>query len=129
MAGTLSTLCYLQKGTKVHKSTPKMSALGTHKLASKLALVFLKQIDLLFLCRPDADPWRVQFFQCGYVGVSGWGGWRALVTTQAGSQAWVDLPASGPDAFLQDYAKGGEVLEQRIDQVAERPCVEGGVGL
>jgi hypothetical protein len=52
--------------------------------------------------------WRVQFFQCGYAAVSGWPGWRALVTSQGGSQAWVDMPGPGPDAFLSDYAKGGE---------------------
>ncbi len=30
---------------------------------------------------PAAAPWRVQFFRCGYSGaVSGWPGWRAVVT-------------------------------------------------
>jgi hypothetical protein len=51
----------------------------------------------------------VQFFQCGYAAVSGWPGWRALVTSDSGSQAWVDMPGPGPDAFLSDYAKGGEL--------------------
>jgi hypothetical protein len=33
----------------------------------------------------------------------------ALVTSQGGSQAWVDMPGPGPDAFLSDYGKGGEL--------------------
>ncbi|WIA36901.1 hypothetical protein OEZ86_008147 [Tetradesmus obliquus] len=56
--------------------------------------------------KPDVPPWRLQFFQCGYAAVSGWPGWRALVTSQGGSQAWVDMPGPGPEAFLADYAKG-----------------------
>jgi hypothetical protein len=66
--------------------------------------------SLLICCRPDVPLWRVQFFQCGYAAVSGWPGWRTLVTSQGGSQAWVDMPGGGPDAFLSDYAKGGELF-------------------
>ncbi len=57
---------------------------------------------------PSASPWRLQFFQCGYVGVSGWPGWRAVVTEGGGSRSWVDMPNSGPESFLRDYAAAGE---------------------
>lgn len=69
------------------------------------------------------SPWRIQFYRCGYQAVSGWPGWRAVVTSLADnnnnssssggggvlSKAWVDLPACGPDAFLQDYATAGKL--------------------
>lgn len=51
----------------------------------------------------------MQFYRCGYEAVTGWGGWRAVVTTRGGTRFWVDLPAEGPPTFLQDYVTGGEV--------------------
>lgn len=45
----------------------------------------------------DSEPWRVQFFQCGYSGVSGWPGWRAVVSPAngQGSAFWVNMPDAG----------------------------------
>jgi hypothetical protein len=63
--------------------------------------------DCLPAHRVDASPWRVQFYRCGYEAVSGWPGWRAVVTSAGGDKAWVDLPTPGPDAFLHDYATAG----------------------
>jgi hypothetical protein len=80
--------------------------------------------------RPDAEPWRVQFFRCGYEAVSGWPGWRAVVTTPGGSKAWADLPITGPEAFLQDYATGGAWLLvcARVRALLVCVCVCGGGG-
>ena len=64
--------------------------------------------------RPGASPWRVQFYRCGYQAVSGWPGWRAVVTSAGGDKAWVDLPAPGPEAFLEDYATAGGVAVQEV---------------
>jgi hypothetical protein len=63
--------------------------------------------------RPEASPWRVQFYRCGYQAVSGWPGWRAVVTSAGGDRAWVDLPTPGAEAFLRDYATAG-VLKHRV---------------
>jgi len=56
--------------------------------------------------RSTADPWRVQFFQCGYHAVTDWPGWRALVSSSNGSTWWVNMAAPGPPSFLEDYAAG-----------------------
>jgi hypothetical protein len=58
--------------------------------------------------RPESEPWRLQFFRCGYSAVSGWPGWRALVTTRAGTRVWADLPGAGPEVYLEDYQRSGE---------------------
>ena len=61
----------------------------------------------------------MQFFQCGYQAVSGWPGWRAVVTplgkrsrsSSGGASAsgeerrwWVDMPLAGDATFLHDKA-------------------------
>lgn len=69
--------------------------------------------------RPKSEPWRVQFFQCGYSAVSGWRGWRAVVmplkqlkgSSGASSDErrwWVDMPYGGPPSHLLDHAAKGE---------------------
>lgn len=75
---------------------------------------------LLLLLRPDASPWRLQFYRCGYQAVSGWPGWRVVVTSSGRDRAWVDLPLAGPAAHLDDYATaGGEQEEGRCFQGME----------
>jgi hypothetical protein len=33
-----------------------------------------------------------------------------VVTSAGGDKAWVDLPAPGPEAFLEDYATAGGLV-------------------
>ncbi|GLC38755.1 hypothetical protein PLESTM_000772200 [Pleodorina starrii] len=56
--------------------------------------------------RPDAEPWRVQLFTCDYLhdGVTGWSGWRAVVTSKGGVRQWVDMPEQGELVQLEEQA-------------------------
>ncbi|KAG2425539.1 hypothetical protein HXX76_013583 [Chlamydomonas incerta] len=46
---------------------------------------------------PAAPPWRLQVFTCEYkhTGVTGWSGYRIVVTSRGGVRRWVDLPEEG----------------------------------
>ncbi|MEW5314131.1 MAG: hypothetical protein WDW38_005651 [Sanguina aurantia] len=71
----------------------------------------------------SSPPWQLQFFQCGYSGdISGWSGWRALVTKPGGVVAWVDMPSEGnpslayDNAILEPTALGFRQVFQQMSQ-------------
>ncbi|GLI60691.1 hypothetical protein VaNZ11_002895 [Volvox africanus] len=63
--------------------------------------------------RPDAEPWRVQFFTCDYLqdGVTGWTGWRAVVTSKGGVRQWVDMPEEGELVQLEEQAPPADLMD------------------
>ncbi|PNW70940.1 hypothetical protein CHLRE_17g739752v5 [Chlamydomonas reinhardtii] len=55
---------------------------------------------------PAAEPWRLQVFSCDYkhTGVTGWPGYRVVVTSRGGRRRWVDLAEEGELVQLTEQA-------------------------
>lgn len=69
---------------------------------------------------PGSDPWRLQFFvDSGRLFRPSFSGYKVLVTSEAGSVGWVDLPDSGVQNFLEDATIEREVsgMPTRINNI------------
>ncbi|KAG2490077.1 hypothetical protein HYH03_011542 [Edaphochlamys debaryana] len=93
----------------------------------------------------EAEPWRLQFFSCGYEheGVTGWPGWRVVVTSRGGVRRWADLAEEGelvrldeqaPPSTLADvgschvFAQLYQAFEARTDPQLLAALFSGGAG-